>query len=788
LQQIQRPDVTADDPSAYQLACDELNNLCNRADFHGPTFEFGNDRILYCVSSGGRLEVTLGATTVLEKDTPLSFSVTGYNSDLPTSGEGQAAQLDNRWSFVTRDSDSSKTILDRKTSTGFDQLGVIYVDLISPDQTKVSISDNIVEIRLRLSTQVNPPCRLAITYPPEFARDSATVREVSTAGDFPRKVDWRFSGNQVQIDSKDEPLRRDVELVLRMTVSNPHISPPDDLNIWRFETLSLNPLSLYNKSDVNYDVPGFKIHGSFRRAEVASRVSSPAVENTVGIWFVLESDLPREDVNPTSYLRIWFPPGFEPVDDSCGLRSFNLEYQRYSVCAAAGGATAFLRPPRYVGTDSFFQLTKTFVALPAGSLCESGMDAEKGLMFVELAVDKNLEYGLDYAFQVGAINPPALPPDGQNVFQFETQMAGVILHLKEDVPGFELKLLDTAKIDAEKTSQREPLNLLTFTLKSVKILPGNTIVMIDGPPGFIFTCAFVSYINLGPTTTCTPDSDKVQFQFDALDEKEANEEFQIKVYVRNPQFTPQPNTWDFRLLSPLGLFIDIRLDVPGFDITGLVEASIVPEFTYKRHRNNIAVHFLPSTIMNRADIGNEIILTAPSGFTFPTNCSHFNMKPEASGIPGYEIPDDYVFPPVGTTCGGSENVLTVRFPPGAGLQRYRYVMRVDVINAKSNANRSITDTNPPFWSFTTRVHNEGVIRNVDANMTVQGFWVTDLIIPHIGRASGLPLYPILVLSMMISAVIERRTGHFIDAWREGERHLNDSLINSAAVAGSRWTP
>ncbi|KAF4676477.1 hypothetical protein FOL47_006115 [Perkinsus chesapeaki] len=703
LQRLQTPDVAVEDSSAYQRACDELQQLCDNADFHGPTFQLGNDRILHCVSSGGRLEITLGITTLLEKDIPLSFSVTGYNADLPTSGEAQAAQIDNLWNFVTRDSDSSKTILDRKTSVGFDQLGVIYVDLISPDQTKVSVSDNIVEVHLRLSTQVNPPARLAITYPPEFARDSATVREVTTSGDFPRKVDWRFSGNQLQIDSKDEPLRRDVQLILRMTVSNPHISPPDEFNIWRFETLSLNPLNLYNKSDVNYDVSGFKIYGSFRRAEIASRVSSPAVENTVGIWFVLESDLPREDENPTSYLRIWFPPGFAPVDASCGLRSFNLEYQRY------------------VGTDSFFPLTKNFVALPAGSLCESGMDTKKNLMYVELLVDKNLEYGLDYGFQ--------------------------------DVPGFELKLLHTAKIDAEKTNQREPLNLLTFTLKSIKILPGNTVVMVDGPPGFVFTCAFVSYVNLGPTTTCTPDANKVQFQFDALDQKEANEEFQIKVYVRNPQFTPQPNTWDFRLLSPLGLFIDIRLGVQGFDITGLVEVTIAPEFTYKRQRNNIAVAFLPSTIMNRADIGNEIVVTAPSGFTFPINCSHFDMKPEASVIPGYEIPEDYVFPPVGTTCRGSDNVLTIRFPAGAGLQRYRYLMRVDVINAKSNANRSIIDADPPFWTFRTRVNNEQVFRIVDANMTVPGFWVTDLVIPQIGAAASPPPSQLSLLMSLSVAIL-----------------------------------
>lgn len=48
---------------------------------------------------------------------------------------------------------------------------------------------------------------------------------------------------------------------------------------------------------MNYDVPGFKIHSSFRRAEVASRVNSPGVENAIGISFILDSDLPRDAVS-----------------------------------------------------------------------------------------------------------------------------------------------------------------------------------------------------------------------------------------------------------------------------------------------------------------------------------------------------------------------------------------------------------------------------------------------------------------------------------------------------------
>lgn len=105
---------------------------------------------------------------------------------------------------------------------------------------------------------MDPPCRLVITFPSEFAPDGATSGEVSTGGGFPSTVEWRYaeehgdsisselrlSDNQLLIESQDEPLRREVELVLTMTVSNPSISPPDDLNIWRFETMSLDSSSL----------------------------------------------------------------------------------------------------------------------------------------------------------------------------------------------------------------------------------------------------------------------------------------------------------------------------------------------------------------------------------------------------------------------------------------------------------------------------------------------------------------------------------------------------------------
>ena len=78
------------------------------------------------------------------------------------------------------------------------------------------------------------------------------------------------------------------------------------------------------------------------------------------------------------------------------------------------------------------------------------------------------------------------------------------------------------------------------------------------------------------------------------------------------------------------------------------------------------------------------------------------MKPIKSGVEGYPIPSDYVFPPAGTSCMGYDNeTLVIRFPTGSGLQKYHYLLTVDVINGVINPNQ--TANAAPAWSLRTRV-------------------------------------------------------------------------------------
>ncbi|CAE7854870.1 mettl21a [Symbiodinium necroappetens] len=86
---------------------------------------------------------------------------------------------------------------------------------------------------------------------------------------------------------------------------------------------------------------------------------------------------------------------------------------------------------------------------------------------------------------------------------------------------------------------------------------------------------------------------------------------------------------------------------------------------------------------------------------------------------GYDI--GFVFPPEGMTCRGYDNAtVSVRFPDGAGLLRNNYTLEVDVSNPGYVPNSTT-------WSFITRVRNEEGEKIVDANRTLEGFGLVELL-------------------------------------------------------------
>jgi hypothetical protein len=286
-------------------------------------------------------------------------------------------------------------------------------------------------------------------------------------------------------------------------------------------------------------------------------------------------------------------------------------------------------------------------------------------------------------------------------------------------------MIKTVTIKPFVTTALQALNRIEFDMVSEKYIPGGSNIIVTGPRGFIFTCAFFRVRGLSNTTTCKARGNIVEFTVDSADAKKPNFAFTIIVYVSNPMYTPQPNTWKFGIVSALGDFIDSRQNVPGFDVTGELKAEINAQFPYKGQRNLLTIVFLPTTILNQADEGNELAVQGPEGFFFGSNCSAFDMS---LTLPPPEDPDpgmygsDYKFPPPGTTCTGYDNAsFTIRFPNGIGLLRANYTMTINVKNPLFEPNISND------WIFVSRVRNEEIgQRIVDANRELTGFTLRTL--------------------------------------------------------------
>ncbi|CAJ1383539.1 unnamed protein product [Effrenium voratum] len=395
------------------------------------------------------------------------------------------------------------------------------------------------------------------------------------------------------LEAIEEGYPANIPLVVILGLSNPEISPTRARNVWTFEAMSLSS-GQEELLNVNLNVTGFKIFGEFSGAYVTGTVLSPLAQNVVGIWFNLKSPLKASlETGQTSQMRLWLPPTFQPLPD-CGT-SLNLFSLSYDV-----GRELVKNP---------FPTTIAYMSMPSGSYCYDFYDDVSGQYYVELTIEQEVSYGLDYAFEFALTNPFTTPASADNVWRFETLQNGVILHLRRSVVGFELEQIKEVRVTPSDTTTLLPLHRLEFYIMSDKYIPGGSKIEITAPNGFIFTCAFFSTDEgLANTTTCyVREPNIAEFTMDTSDPKQPNSPFKLFVYVSNPEFTPQMNYWNFRIISPLAKTLDMRDFVSSFDITGRLEVDIQATFPYFGQVNPLRVVFVQSTILNQADVGNELV-------------------------------------------------------------------------------------------------------------------------------------------------------------------------------------
>jgi hypothetical protein len=708
-------------PCLGDTACETLKtNVCKRLEDRCKTGSLS--RLMSAVSYGSQLEITLLPDVALPARQLLKFDVQGYNTRL-ASEDKNAVNNGGDWAFVTRDSDSEKTVLDKKGGVpGIDLMGVIFMNSLVPSDTKIGVVENRVTITIRLTNAVPAKARLTIVHPEAFMRNANAAFEgalITLGTNFPRSVEKTTTQNMIVLEALDEAFAAGKDLMIDVGLSNPTISPPSAINIWSFETSSM-ATGNWISQNCNRNVSGFKIFGQFGNAQVTGTVLSPTASSILGVWFVLKSVLPYSS---TARMKIWMPPGWKPLHQ-CGTGDKVYPYSR-------------TYKPNRPGVKRPFPDTIDFFEIPSGTDCYDHYDGASGLYYVELHVDGIVDYGLDYGFEFGVVNPRYTPSVSINVWRYETLMNGVILHLRQNILGFTLEEIKEIHVRPSDTTTLAPRDRIEFFMMSDKYIPGGSKIEILAPNGFIFTCAFFRTDGgLSNTTTCyVKKKNKAEFTLDSQDPKQPQTPFRLFVNVFNPEFTPQQNLWSFNIISPLGRSIDIRDNVHGFDITGTVAVNIVPLFPYLGQTNPLRIDFVPSTIMNQADDGNELVVTAPATYLFSKNCTGFKLRlttvtDVVADPAGY--PTRFTFPPPGVECIGFDNsTVVVRMPEAGGLLKNNYTLEVDILNP-------VNHTQDNTWSFLTRVRNPTGQRLVDANRTLEGFQMQNLVPLNLDESAAQP--------------------------------------------------
>mmetsp|Transcript_104385 Transcript_104385/g.164729 ORF Transcript_104385/g.164729 Transcript_104385/m.164729 type:complete len:2315 (-) Transcript_104385:164-7108(-) len=712
-------------------------------------------RLMLVIGYDSKLEITLLPEVAIPQRTLFRFNVQGYNTRLPTE-DSDAPNGGGNWNFVTRNSDSEKTVLDKKENViGIDLMGVIYMNSLVPEDTKIGVVENRVKITIMLTNVVPPKARLVITHPAEFMRNANAAFDgalINLGVNFPRSVDKTTVQNIITLEALDEAFQANVPLLIDIGLSNPDISPAVAANIWTFET-STDASGSWVQQNCNRNVSGFKIYGQFGIAMVTATVLSPTANTIVACRFNLKSALPfnandgfGNNPNVGSRIRIWMPLGWQPLPN-CGTGDVTYPYSREYNPFREGVKFPFEAPPAV-----------TYFEIPPGTDCINGYDGGSGQHYILLLIDGLVDYGLDYAFEFGATNPRYTPAADQNVWRFETLSDGVILHLRQNVPGFTLEQIEEVTVTPGDTTT-QVMNRITFYMMSDKHIPGGSTIQITAPVGYEFTCAFFrTDEGLSATTTCgTRAPNRAEFVIDTQDPKAPRSPFRLYVRAFNPEFTPQVNEWAFNILSPLKRSIDIRDKVTGFDITGRISpVNISATFPYLGEMNPLRIEFLPSTIMNQADNGNELFITAPPNYIFYKNCTGFYLRTTQTtttqaDTSGY--PSSFVFPPPGIKCEGFDNEqVLITLPDGAGLLRNRYLLELEVYNPPG-FNYSVINNQ---WSFITRVRNSEVLRIVDANRSINGFELQPLVPLNLDESAAVPTQPwcsILALAWLVTQVV-----------------------------------
>ena len=605
------------------------------------------------VCTGETDELQIQVFTSLPANFHVNFTITGFNAVSPIV----------HWKISTKPSGDSKLLV-----SPFLLYPAIVVHSIVASTSKVSAANNTVTVLFTLPLVAN---FVSISFPPSF---TGTPKKLPSPP-FPNSEVCVLSGSsEIYIYSPtNETIPAGVPLSVPIVVGNPAMVPGE--NTWELVAGISGVLNA-----VNLNVTGFSIFGDFVHVGLVGRVLAPNKTNTVGVSFMLASDLPwTED---ETFFIIEIPNGYLAIDSFCGKDLFSYQYTRYE------------------GADSQFP-NNVLIALPSGSTCNTLNNTT-----MRINLDSTLLAGVSYAFQIGVINPTL---QMENFWQLKTSIGSTILHVSNPVPGLGLQVLEKFTMAPSNPSKFAINNFVYITLQSSKSLPAGSRIRIEFPPEFRITCFGVTFdmLQFGKNAKCQFGDDFLEIVMDQSNSvigPFADIWFQVLIPV-NPGGSPWSNYWSALVLTRDGLStIDVMTNVAGFDVTGQIFGSVVSRYIYTNQQTVVLISFSSTTTQSRGLAGNSLVITTPPGFII--TCSKYDCACVTCNDNLYALENK-------TICESYSNeTLRVYFPTGFGLHAGNtYEIHTTVVNAKTT---NTTDK----WTFATLTEN-GL--TADFNSSIPGY-------------------------------------------------------------------
>ncbi|CAK9082646.1 DNA-directed RNA polymerase subunit beta [Durusdinium trenchii] len=459
---------------------------------------------------------------------------------------------------------------------------------------------------------------------------------------------------------------RSQQQVFRLTIGNPAVSPP--VNLWKLEVRNQN-----NTLALDRAIAGFLVRSSFNISYLEADVDEPLAENYIHVAVAVSQNLYADASGRShqctsqdklcvfaTWLEVVAPEGFT-FQKTCG----------YWVLSRAGS------PHR---------------ALPPGSLCLADSE-QANIARVHLSL--SLTAFTIYEFTLQVRNALSVPLE--NSWEIRAVQEGVARE-RDLVDGFPLRQMRSVRVTPVTTLAGAVDNTVTALLRSTRpVTPGSS-VTVAAPEGFVFDTSEVAssfkqdrapLILQDLIDQATPSGAAIRFYVSHQDYVAPNTFFYVSSRVRNPPATPASNYWYFYVQSQFQEHIDLRKFFPGFLIS-----YRMPFFQVYPNNvpwelgtaNDLSFLFVTNSAIFNGKRGIsssgptsqwQLLLVAPSGFTFPTKgpfsevCSDFQRW---GGKDSYDqLPDDESL-----NCQiGNANAAVINVPT-TFVNETRYSFRLNV--------------------------------------------------------------------------------------------------------------